>query len=118
VKSIKLNSAASSQYYQTLSTEVTLEEKSISAKSVSPEENAVSEKKVRKVSRDLLVNRLNFVNFQDDYIRFIFLHRDSNQCSHISAFPEPCSGIKLKCRWVETYSVPFLIETHHLTLQR
>jgi hypothetical protein len=64
VKSTKLNLAVSSQDYKTSSTEVTPEGKPILAKSVSPEDNVTSEEKVPEVSRDLLVNRLNFVNFQ------------------------------------------------------
>ena len=115
MKSTKLNLAVSSQDDKTPSTEVTPEEKAILAKSVSPEGNLISEETVPEVSRDLLVNRLNFVNFQENHIRFIFRHRNSNQYSFILAFPQPCSGIKLKCQWVESSNVTFLIKTHDLT---
>ena len=114
MKSTKLNLVASSPDYKTPSTEVTHEEKAILAKSVPPEHNVIIEKTIREVSRELLVNRLNFVNFQDDHIRFIFRHRDSNQYSFISAFPQPCSGSELKCRWVESSNVSLLVMTHDL----
>ena len=114
MKSTKLNLAVISQDSKTPSTEVKLHEKAILAKSVSPEDNVISKETVRKVSRDFLVNRLNFANFQDGHIRFIFRHRDSDQYSFLSAFPKPCSGIKLECRWVESSNAPFLIKTHNL----
>jgi hypothetical protein len=114
VKSTKLNLSLISQDPKTPSTEVTLKEKAILAKSAQPENSVISQENYRKVSRDFLVNLLNFANFQDGHIQFIFRQSDSEQYSFLSAFPRPCSGIKLKCRWVESSIAPFLIKTHNL----
>jgi len=114
VKSAKLNLVESSLSHTPPSTEVTPEEKAFLSKSLFPKDHAIGEEKVREVSKDLLVNRLNFVNFQEEHIRFIFRHRDSNQYTFISAIPQPCSGVKLKCRWSDSYDVNFLIKTHDL----
>ncbi len=68
----------------------------------------------RKISRDFLVNRLNFVNFQEGQIQVLLAHRQFHQGLFVPAFPQPCSGLELSCLWAEAPDEPVLLETHEL----
>ncbi len=68
----------------------------------------------RIISRDFLVNRLNFVNFQEGHIQVILSHRQYHQGLFLPAFPQPCSGFELSCLWAEVTDEPVLLQTHEL----
>lgn len=75
----------------------------------------------RKISLDHLINRLNFVNFQDGRVQLHFTDRDSGTRRLIPAFPLPCSGPVLDCRWPgdpdeaslgKTYQLNYMLVPH------
>ena len=98
----------------TSATEVTAQEKALLAKPAELETGATGSENGRKVSREILVNRLNFVNFQEDSIQVHFAHRHYNRSLRIPAFPQPCFGPVLECTWSEAVDAAALIRTHEL----
>jgi hypothetical protein len=68
----------------------------------------------RRITRELLVNRLNLINFQDGCIQARFVHREYGQDRLVPARPQPCAGEKLVCAWPEGSGIGQLIETHDL----
>jgi hypothetical protein len=68
----------------------------------------------RRITRELLVNRLNLINFQDGCIQARFVHREYGQDLLVTAWPQPCAGEELVCAWSEGSGIERLIETHDL----
>ena len=59
-------------------------------------ESFVHQKEVRKQS---LINRLNYVNFQDDTILVTFRHTIHHHRISLKVKPQPCLGEELACTW-------------------
>jgi hypothetical protein len=68
----------------------------------------------RKVTREQLVNRLNFINFQDDIIHAHFTHQEYERTLLVPAAPEPCLEKTLELRWLSETDVGSLLNTHLL----
>lgn len=54
----------------------------------------------RKISRETLINRLNFLHFQSDALTVLLSHRLNGRSLRLTAIPEPCSDENLTCHWV------------------
>ena len=52
----------------------------------------------KHLSRDKLINKLNYLNFTDGLISIIFRHAQSDDNILIQARPQPCVGTQLACR--------------------
>lgn len=96
------------------STEVTVREKALLAGAISGRSKPAQEDVGRKITLDHLINRLNFVNFQDGRIQLCYSHRPSGRSRLIPAFPLPCSGPVLECVWSEEPDGACLGQTHEL----
>jgi hypothetical protein len=92
-------------------TEVTSQEKNLLA---TPAESAKPQPAGRKITRELLVNRLNLINFQDGCIQARFAHREYSQDVLVPAWPQPCSGEELVCTWPDGSDMDRLLQTHDL----
>jgi hypothetical protein len=68
----------------------------------------------RKVPLGHLVNRLNFVNFQESRIQLHFSHRASGRSLLVPAFPLPCSGSVLDCVWAGDFDEKYLRQDYDL----
>jgi len=55
----------------------------------------------KQLSKEYLVNKLNFTNFQDGTILIHFKHKKYDLSISFHARPKPCSGNQLDCLWVE-----------------
>ncbi|MBI5578203.1 MAG: PilZ domain-containing protein [Deltaproteobacteria bacterium] len=94
--------------------EVTAGEKGLLTKpEPTPGESSTPEEG-RKVLREHLVNRLNFVHFQDEVIQVHFTHRQCDRELSMAAAPQPCLGEILECRWAEKTDVASLLRWHDL----
>jgi len=82
------------------STEVTLQEKELLVGATECKSKADADPTGKKISRELIVNRLNLIHFQDDCIQVCFAHRSFNYRLLVPAFPQPCLGGILECCWV------------------
>ncbi len=96
------------------STEVTGQEKAELAAAIPDRSKSTLEDAGRKITLDHLINRLNFVNFQDGRIQLHFSNRDSGRSRLIPAFPLPCSGPELECVWSGEPDGACLGQTHEL----
>ncbi len=57
---------------------------------------------VRTIDRKGLVNRFNYLNFQDQEIISVFKHRKYERSLFISVKPGPCRGSELFCSWADS----------------
>ncbi len=55
----------------------------------------------KSVTRRQLVNKLNFINFQDESIIAHFRHTKYDNSLSLKLKPLPCAGEQLDCRWVD-----------------
>lgn len=95
-------------------TEVTLQEKQLLTNPAVPKSDDDCAGINRRVNRELLVNRLNLIHFQEGRILLQFAHRQYGRSLLIPAFPKPCSGSELECLWAEATDVPVLTRTNDL----
>jgi hypothetical protein len=61
-----------------------------------------SREEVNSVSKNQLINKLNFINFQDSTLLINLKHRNYHTPLTLLARPEPCLGDKLDCSWVKS----------------
>ena len=64
------------------------------------------------VSRSHLVNRLNYINFQDQTILVSLRHLSYDDAIFLKARPLPCAGERLDCLWAEIPSLKQLLKTY------
>lgn len=99
---------------KTPSTKITIEEKALLTRIASSEKGASGGGIDRKISREFLLNCLNYINFQEEIIQVNFTHRQSNRTQYFPAFPQPCCSSELECLWAGATDVPLLRRTHEL----
>jgi len=63
----------------------------------------------KELGLDKLVNRLNYVNFQEETILVNFKHPKYPRTVSLEAMPRPCVNNKLECNWVSPDSEPLSI---------
>ena len=61
-------------------------------------EHLIKGKEIRKKH---LINKLNYINFQDGAILVNFIHIKYNHTVFFRAKPQPCLGEELQCLWIE-----------------
>jgi hypothetical protein len=66
----------------------------------------------RSVARSHLVNRLNYLNFQDQTILVKLRHVSYDNDIFLRARPLPCAGERLDCSWAEIPSLKQLLKTY------
>jgi len=96
------------------SNEVTGQEKGLLAGSAPDGINSTLGETGRKIALSHLMDRLNFVNFQEGRIQLHFTHRSSGRRLIIPVFPLPCSGPVLECRWSGETDGAHLNQNHEL----
>jgi len=62
-----------------------------------------------KISKSLLINKLNFINFQNDTILMNLTHRKLPHTITCDIKPKPCTNDLLECTWANKEDI------HHLT---
>ena len=66
----------------------------------------------RILSRVELINKLNYINFQDGTIRINFKHARYDKIISLQACPQPCTGDRLDCLWVAADDVGQRIQSY------
>ena len=95
-------------------TGLTPAEKSLLDNTVPQISGLVAQEEGRKVSQEKLINRLNFINFQDDVIHVHFTHHEYGRTLLMTAVPQPCLGATLELRWLGTTDVDSMLKSHQL----
>ena len=58
--------------------------------------------KIKPVKKTHLINKLNYINFQEGTIQIVFEHSKYNHTVSLNAKPQPCLGEELECIWPES----------------
>ncbi len=66
-------------------------------------------------NRTYLVNKLNYINFQNGSIQVVLRHHRFNQTTICPARPLPCEGDTLECQWSEPERVTPLLANYQFT---
>jgi len=64
-------------------------------------EPASSSAAARPVSRERLINKLNYLNFQNKIVLLAFEHARYGHTLRVQARPQPCRENRLRCTWVD-----------------
>ena len=67
----------------------------------------------KSVSRSHLVNRLNYLNFQDQTVLISLRHVNYDNVIFLRARPLPCAGERLDCTWTAVPSLRQLLKNYH-----
>ncbi|RII27321.1 MAG: PilZ domain-containing protein [Geobacter sp.] len=78
--------------------------------STSPEVNEQSDGK--NVSQKSLLNKLNFINFQDGTLQIIYKHSRYDRTISISAKPQPCTSSILDCNLTDSEITPQQLQAY------
>lgn len=68
----------------------------------------------KKITREVLVNQLNYLNFQNTYVIVNLRHKDFGRGLSLNAIPQPCSGNRLQCRWQDPETAPIELTAFEL----
>jgi hypothetical protein len=68
----------------------------------------------KTVSKRHLINKLNYLNFQDDFLLVNFKHKKYGNITSLIARPLPCSGDRLDCVWVEPPDIMRIMQAYTL----
>jgi hypothetical protein len=66
----------------------------------------------KKISRQQLVNKLNYVNFQDETILINFKHNKFGYVFSCPAKPQPSMGEEVLCTWVDSSKLKNKLKTY------
>jgi hypothetical protein len=69
----------------------------------------------KKIDKTQLINKLNFINFQDGTVLINFKHAKYDKTIHIKATPQPCLGDHVDCLWAEGIDVGQLLKFYHFS---
>ncbi len=53
----------------------------------------------RKISRETLINRLNYLHFQSEPLTVLLTHQQNGRSVRLTAFPEACINEDFTCHW-------------------
>lgn len=76
-----------------------------------PQPSACQQKEP-EISKKRLVNRLNYINFQDGTILINFRHLRFNRTLSLLARPQPCLGDRLECTWFRPGNIARTLQSH------
>jgi hypothetical protein len=68
-----------------------------------------------RLSMDYLINKLNFINFQNGTIQVVLSHRRFERALTAKARPLPCCDAQLQCEWIEPEKIASLLENYQFT---
>lgn len=66
------------------------------------EETEATQSKAVKINKAHLINKLNFINFQNDFIRMNLNHPKFPRTVSCDVRPQPCSGDHFNCLWADS----------------
>jgi hypothetical protein len=66
----------------------------------------------KQVSKAHLINKLNFVNFQDGIVLINLKHSQYDKAISLKATPQPCNSDLVKCLWVDDKNITKIIQSY------
>src|SRR3990172_5435645 len=64
------------------------------------------------IEKEKLANILNYIHFTSGHIYALLQHPEYEEGILVNAYPEPCLGDELTCRWDQTYA-SYNLERYH-----
>ncbi|MDO8723051.1 MAG: PilZ domain-containing protein, partial [Syntrophales bacterium] len=64
------------------------------------------------IEKEKLANILNYIHFTSGHISVLLQHPEYEEGILVNAYPEPCLGDELTCRWDQTYA-SYNLERYH-----
>jgi len=68
-----------------------------------------------RLKMDYLINKINYINFQNGTLQVIMSHRRFERTLTAKARPLPCSDAQLRCEWMEPEKIAPLVENYRFT---
>lgn len=68
--------------------------------------------KSRDINKKRLINKINYINFQDGALLVNFRHSRFDRTLTLSARPNPCLTEHLECSWVRPNNIAHILQTH------
>ena len=90
----------------------TVDDKNDSTRGPSDLAPAGTPKQRPRYSRSYLINKLNYINFQNGTIQVVLRHHRFDQTTICTASPLPCDGKRLACHWSDPEHAIPLLENH------
>jgi hypothetical protein len=69
----------------------------------------------KKIGKSQLINRLNYINFQDGTVLINFKHIRYDKTITLEATPQPCMGDLVDCLWAEDKNITHLIQSYQFS---
>jgi hypothetical protein len=66
----------------------------------------------KRVSKTQLINKLNFINFQDGNILINFRHKTYQKTIALEATPQPCLGDLVDCMWTDNKNISQILKSY------
>lgn len=66
----------------------------------------------KRIGKTQLINKLNFINFQDGAVLVIFKHLKYDKTITLKARPQPCMGDLVDCLWLEGENITQSIQAY------
>ncbi len=66
----------------------------------------------KQIGKAHLINKLNFVNFQDDIVLINLKHSHYDKAISIKATPQPCNSDLVECLWVDDKKIIKIIQSY------
>jgi hypothetical protein len=79
------------------------------ARRLSPSEKSEAE---TKIGQTQLINKLNYINFQDGAVLVNFKHLKYDKTITLRAAPQPCMGGLVDCRWLDSEKITHIVQNY------
>ena len=66
----------------------------------------------KRIDKSQLINRLNYINFQDGAVLVNFSHPKYDKTINLKARPQPCMGDLVDCLWLEGENIAHTIQAY------
>ena len=73
------------------------------------------QKKPESINLEQLINRLNYINFQDRTLTSVFHHKNYNRSLSLNTKPKACMDNELSCLWPDRDNLQEEIKNYNLT---
>jgi len=92
--------------------EVSEEEKRQLARTIQKKKSPGEDTKQSILRKVHLVNKLNYINFQDGTISLRFKHSKYERSLSLEAKPMPCNGDRLDCQWIDSEGIESKLKSY------
>jgi hypothetical protein len=83
---------------------------------VIPRQSQIETHKTEKnIGKAQIINKLNYINFQDGTVLVNFSHNVYDKAITLKATPQPCMGDLVDCMWTEDENINQILKSYHFS---